>query len=791
VPRSDGWEKVTGRARYAVDMALPNMAHAAVVRSERAHARIAGIDRAEAAAAPGVIAVVTADDLGDLGRRFGHIVCDHPILAVDKVRYYGEPVAAVVAETPHQAADAAELVWVDYDDLPALTDSASALASGALIHEQAYPPPGEAFLGVAPAASTDNVAHRTELEWGDTEAALATAATVVETTTSFPLVYGYAMETYNALADWQPGALHVISTAQHPLMVRKELARILSLPLAAVRVEVPYIGGGYGSKSYTKLEPLAAVVSWAAGRPVKVTTDIEAAMNTTRADGAVVTVRTGFDGGARICARDIEIRFDTGAYADNSPLVLTKSVNRSFGPYRVPNLRVRGTAVYTNTSPASSYRGFGAPQGALAGELNMDMAAERLGIDPVELRRRNLLAPGDTIIDGKRPLDADLVADLDAIVAALERPAPSGMQAPADVVGRVPAADSASAPATVPVHDAGSGTLRGWGVAVSASDAGASPISTAQVRMHADGSVTLLVSSTEMGQGSRTALAQIAARELCVPLDAVAVGQSDTRFTPFEWTTGASRTTTVVGLSVQAACADLWDNLRAKAAESAGVLVDQTAVRDGLIHVTLAAAGDGGSGSGSGESVSALTPAEVIRQWFGADAGEVVGVGVIRRDGATEMLPPFWEIGAVGVEVSVDTATGEVAVEHLVTVGDVGHAVNPDLVKGQDLGAATQGLGIALWEEMVYDGEQLTNPNLIEYRVPRLRDTPRRITSVVAERGDGVGPYGVKGAGEGALNPIPAAVAAAVGRAVGVWPTEVPLTPPRVWSLLQQATDEG
>ncbi len=755
-PRSDAWEKVTGRACYAVDAALPNMAHAAVVRSERAHARIVGIDRAEAEAAPGVIAVVTAEDLGDLGRRFGHIVPDHAILAEGKVRYFGEPVTVVVAETPHQAADAAELVWVDYDDLPALTDAATALASDVLIHEQSYVEPGQKFLDVAPAASTDNVAHRNELAWGDAEAALAAAATVVETTTTFPLVYGYAMETYNALADWQPGSLHVVSTAQHPLMVRRELARMFSLPLAAVRVEVPYIGGGYGSKSYTKLEPLAAAASWVAGRPVKVTTDVEAAMYTTRADGALVTVRTGFDSGGRIVARDIDIRFDTGAYADNSPLVLTKSINRSFGPYRMPNLRVRGVAAYTNTSPASSYRGFGAPQAALAGELNMDMAAEELGIDPVELRRRNLLAPGDTLIEGKRPLDADLVADLDAVAAALEQ--------------------HAAEPTP--------GTLRGRAVAVTASDAGASPISTAQVRMHADGSVTLLVSSTEMGQGSRTALAQIAARELCVPIEAVAVGQSDTRFTPFEWTTGASRTTTVVGLAVQAACADLWDNLRDRAAESAGVPVDEVRVSDGLIHVPLAARGESGSGA---DTVSGLTPAEVIRQWFGADAGEVVGVGVVRRDGATAVLPPFWEIGAVGVEVSVDEATGEVTVEHLVTVGDVGYAVNPDLVKGQDLGAATQGLGIALWEEMVYDGEQLTNPNLVEYRVPRLRDAPRRVTSVLAERGDGAGPYGATGAGEGALNPVPAAVAAAVGRAVGIWPTELPLTPPRVWSLLQQA----
>ena len=744
-PRRDAWAKVTGRAGYASDATMANMAWAAVVRSDRAHARIVAVDADEARRAPGVIGVITADDLGDLGRRFGHIVCDHPILAESKVRYYGEPVAAVVAETPHEAADAAELVWIEYEDLPTLTTAAEALASEALIHEESYAGPERGFLGVKPEAAADNAAHRAELGWGDVDAALAGAAEVVETSARFPLVYGYAMETYNALADWQPDGLHVVSTAQHPLMVRKELARIFSLPLAAVRVEVPYIGGGYGSKSYTKLEPLAAAASWATGRPVRVDTDVEGAMHTTRADGAQVTVRTGFDSEGRICARDINIVFDTGAYADNSPLVLTKSVNRSFGPYRVPNLRVRGTAVYTNTTPASSYRGFGAPQGALAGELNMDMAADRLGIDPTELRRRNLLPPGGTIIEGKRGLDADLGADLDAVAAELERHA--GADEP--------------------------GVRRGRGVAVTASDAGASPISTAQVRMHADGSVTLLTSSTEMGQGSRTALAEIVARRMGVAAGAVAVGQSDTLYTPFEWTTGASRTTTVVGLAVEAACEDLWRRLRVMAAASAGIDPGEATSRGGLIH----AAG------------SALEPAAVIREWFGADAGEAVGVGVVRGDGATALLPPFWEIGAVGVEVAVDEATGEVAVEHLVTVGDVGRAIEPDLVKGQDLGAATQGLGIALWEEMVYEGEQLTNPNLIEYRVPRFRDVPRRITSLLAERGDGAGPYGAKGAGEGALNPVPAAVAAAVGRAVGVWPTELPLTPARVWALLKSGGD--
>ena len=406
--------------------------------------------------------------------------------------------------------------------------------------------------------------------------------------------------------------------------------------------------------------------------------------------------------------------------------------------------------MYTNTTPASSYRGFGAPQGALAGELNIDQAAERLGLDPVDLRRRNLLRPGESVMPGKRPLDADLVADLDIVATAL-------------------------AAAAVPSE---AGRRRGTAVAVSASDAGAAPVSTAVVRLHSDGSATLSSSSTEIGQGSATALAQIVAIELGIDLVRVAVGQSDTRFTPFEWSTGASRTTTLAGLSVQRACADVWAQLTAMAAEVTGVAADSV-TRDGA-HLVVAERGP-------------MAPAEVIRSWFGASAGEVIGRGIVRNEGATAQLPPFWEIGVVGVEVAVDEASGAVSIEHLVTVGDVGHAINPALAEGQDLGAATQGLGAALFEEMIYDGQQLMNPNLVEYRVPRFRDVPRRITSVLAERGDGVGPYGAKGGGEGSLNPIPAAVAAAVGRAVGAWPTELPLTPERVWQLLHPPSeaDEG
>jgi CO/xanthine dehydrogenase Mo-binding subunit len=434
-----------------------------------------------------------------------------------------------------------------------------ALRPGApLVHEQRYPAGSDSsFLdrAAAPEAAGDapgrsNVAHEASLEWGDVDAALAASAVVTETEARFPMLYAYAMEPYNALASFGGGSLTVHTTAQHPFMVRDDLARIFRLPLSRVRVIAPYVGGGYGSKSYTKVEPMAAVAARATGRPVKLVLSVEESIYTTRADAARVRMRSGFDADGRLQARDCELELDSGAYADNSPLVLEKAVNRCFGPYRVPNLRVRGRSVYTNTSPASSYRGFGAPQGALAGEANMDQAAEKLGLSPAEIRRRNLVGPKEELIPGKRPMDADLAADLDLLTASLERGA-----RPRD------------------------GELYGIGFACTASDAGAFPVSTATVRLAADGSVTVLSGSAEMGQGSMTVLGQIAAEELGVELAAVQVVQSDTAVTPYERTTGASRTTTLAGLAVQRACADVLGKLREMAADTFGCVPGSSGAR--------------------------------------------------------------------------------------------------------------------------------------------------------------------------------------------------------------------
>ena len=738
-PRLDAVPKVTGRARYAVDFRTRGMLHSALVRSDRAHALLRSIDVSAALQVDGVVAAVTGDDLSGLFPRFGHIVPDHPILALEKVRYLGEPVVLVLGEDRYAAHDGAELVDISYQDLPAVMDPEQALADDApLLHAEDYGVGDRSFQEAHSQGREDNVCHRVDLSWGDVDQAFSQADLIVETSTSYPMLYGYAMEPYNALAHFEDGYLKVITTAQHPFMVRDDLARVFSLPLSHVRVTSPYLGGGYGTKSYTKVEPLAAVGAWYTGRPVKVEFDATGAMLTTRADSAHVTIRSGFDADGRLLGRDVALTLDTGAYADNGPLVLSKASNRSFGPYRNRNVRVSGRAVYTNTVPSSSYRGFGAPQVSLASELNMDQAAQQLGIDPGELRRRNLIPAGERHYPGKRPMDADLVADLDLLLESL------GWDEPAT-------------------------GYQGTGFGVTASDAGAYPVSTAAVKVLPDGSVLVSTGSSEMGQGSRTALAMIASRELGVPLEEVAIAQSDTHSTPYERTSGASRTTTLTGLAIQRACTELLGRLEEVAAEMRGGPASEIKAAEGMV---VGPWGDVSFG-------------EVVQEWFGGRLGELSATGVVRRVGELEELPPFWEIGVSGVKVRIDPDTGEVRVLRLVTVADVGRAIHPEMLKGQDLGAATQGMGAALCEEMVYDGPQLVNPNLVEYRVPRAADMPREIVTLVAERGDGVGPYGAKGGGEGTLNPIGAATATAVGRAVGRWPDRLPLTPERVWRLMR------
>lgn len=743
IGRVDAVDKVTGSAEFTVDFTFPGSLHGSVVRSDRAHAKIVRIDVDLAKDVPGCVEVVTAADLTGLFARFGHITANHSIMASDKVRYFGEPVAIVLATSPEVAAQARRLVRVEYIDLPAVLNHGAALdADAPLVHDDTYETDSIAPLGGGASTSllSTNVAHELILEWGNASEALASADVIVESRASYPMLYAYAMEPYNASARFMDGKLEVVSATQHPFMVVRDLARVFGMPHSKVNVRVPYIGGSYGSKSYTKIEPLVAAAAWHAGCPVKLALDVEESIYTGRSLGAEVTVRSGLTSSGQIVAREFDVTMDVGAYLDNSPLELEKTVNRCFGPYAVPNLRVRGRAVYTNTVPAASYRGFGAFQGNLAGETNIDMAAQRLGLTPFQIRERNLVKRGATLVPGMRAMDSDLTANLALLEESL----------------------------SVPVAGPRPGWLRGSGIGVSASDAGALPTSTALVRVQVDGSVVVATGSTEMGQGSRTVLATIAMRELGVDVEKVEVLQSDTATTPFERTTGASRTTVLTGLAVQRACHDALGRFREIAAKMWEVPLDETyIVGGGVGHRELGTADFAG----------------LVQFWFGPGGGEISGLGEVRREGTTEELPPFWEIGMVGIVLDIEVETGRVEIPRLVTVSDVGCAINPVMLKGQDAGAVLQGLGAALSEELLYDGVQIRNPNMVEYRVPHIVDRPQNLVHVVVERGDGVGPYGSKGAGEGARNPIGGAVASAVADATGKWPERLPLTPEVLWEL--------
>jgi CO/xanthine dehydrogenase Mo-binding subunit len=747
LPRNDAVPKVTGSAIYTADIQVPNLAYAKVLRSPFAHARLVSIDASAALARPGVIAVVTGQDLAALpDQRYGHAVKDHPVLALDKVRFVGEPVAAVVAEDERTAQLALDDIQVEYEELAPVMTAEAALASGApLVHEQRYDAgmsPGH--VEIDGSARLSNICQESHVRWGNVDAAFARAATVVEADYVHPMTFAYPMEPYVAMADYTDDGLTIHSCAQHLFMVRHDVAAIFGLSLNRVRVIAPFIGGGYGAKSYTKIEPLAAVCSWKARRPVRLQLTVEESILTTRADDAHVHVRTAVDANGKLLARQATITMNTGAYAENSPLVCSKVAIRILGPYVYEAVDITSFAVYTTTCPASSYRGFGISQVGLAAEGQMDELATQLGQDPLQFRLANLADAGQRFYPKKRALTADVKGDLQKLANALGWGEPLAEN-------------------------------RGRGLGILVTDAGAVPVGRSEVRILGDGSVTVLTGSTEMGQGSRTVLAQIAAEEFGTTLDRVRVMQSDTALVPFARSTGADRTTTLEGRTVLAACVDAKEQIQQMAADiwesdPADVVLEPTGVLS------------------EGRRMSW---GEVIGKYFDLADMEVTGRGHIRQAGEFAELPPWWEPCLAGVEIEVDRLTGKITIEKLVTLADIGLAINPATSEGQDLGSATMGIGVALGEELVYDGQQLANGSLLEYRVPRFADVPADVSSLLVENRDGIGPYGAKGIGDGPTSVMCAAISNALYQATGVRLYEAPFTPERVWRALQARTNGG
>ena len=527
VERADGRLKLAGQAEFTGDIRLPGMLYGAVLHSPVAHARIVSVDTAEAEKLDGVVAILTGDDLSDLDPYYGHALRDRPIVAIGKVRFVGEPVAVVGAESQAAANTAVTRINVEYDELPVAASLGKALAPDApLIHEEPARPGSAHGLGKLPDRD-GNVCYRYSFRRGDTERAFAEAAVVVEGEYTFPAVYQYSMETHTTIAHWHGGELTLWSSCQHPFLVRQEIAVLFGLPLDLVQVIVPFLGGGFGSKSYTKMEPLTAAIARKAGRPVRILNGVHESMITTRRHNMTCRMRTAAAADGTLLGRTAQAWLDTGAYADNGPRVTATAGDAAPGPYRWQAVEVEAHCVYTNTGPAGSYRAFGATHLQWIAESQVDEVARQLSVDRLEIRRRNLLRPGEEVRPGGKPLDADLVGDIEKAAAAIGWAGGQGGLGGGSPQDRGDPGGSSPRGSSVPP-----GKRRGRGVSVGLLAAGAHPVSMATVRMGPDGAVTVLVGTTELGQGSRTVMAQIAAEVLHVPPGRVVVRGTDTSTRP-------------------------------------------------------------------------------------------------------------------------------------------------------------------------------------------------------------------------------------------------------------------
>ncbi|HKG29298.1 MAG TPA: molybdopterin cofactor-binding domain-containing protein, partial [Thermomicrobiales bacterium] len=433
-PRIDAIAKVTGEAQFAGDLRLHGMAYGRLLRSPYARARITDIDTSRAEALPGVIAVMTGRDLPAADPYYGHALKDRPILAIDHVRFVGEPVIAVAAESPAIADEAIALIDVACEELPAVVTIEAALAPDAPhLHDVVNLRPG-LFHGLGDIhLEPGNVCYHHTFTRGEVAQAFAAADVVVEGQYTFPAVYQYSLEPHTTIAQWiGDDDLTVWSSCQHPFLVRAELADLYALPVAAVRVVVPYLGGGFGSKSYTKMEPITSALARKTGRPVRIANSVDEAMVTTRRHGMKAWLRTAATSDGRLLAREVRAWFDTGAYADNGPRVVATGADAAPGPYHWEAVQVDAWGVYTNTSPAGSYRAFGASHLQWCGELQVDEIARRCGLDALQIRELNLLHRGESVRPGGKPLDADLIGDIRRVSAGLDWETPK----PAGIVGR-------------------------------------------------------------------------------------------------------------------------------------------------------------------------------------------------------------------------------------------------------------------------------------------------------------------------------------------------------------------
>jgi carbon-monoxide dehydrogenase large subunit len=745
----DAVEKLTGRWVYGADYRVPGMLYGKALRSPYPHARILNIEVSRACRIPGVRAVITGKDAPYL---HGSAIVDEPFLAQGRVRYAGEPVAAVAATSEEGAEEAVELIEVEYEELPAIFDPLEAMKPGAiLVHEDLGSYEYEPIFLPYPGT---NIAHHAKIRRGDVDQGFRESDEVFEDVFTTQYVQHAPLEPHAALAQiTADGRVIIWANTQAPYNFQREMARALTLPQSRVRVIGLPVGGGFGSKLYPRLEPLAvALAMHADGKPVKVLYTREEEFNACVTKHPThLTFKTGIKRDGMLVARRITAIFNTGGYADTGPLVSRNGSVSGTGPYRIPHVWVDSFCVYTHNPLGGAFRGYGVPQLSWAHESQMDMLAHRLGMDPLELRLRNLFEVGDVTCTGE--VLHQSVGIRETLVRAVEA---SGYGKPIPPPGRP-------------------NVVRGRGLSTVHKLTYTPTTSTAVVKLNQDGSVTILSSSVELGQGAYTVLSQLLAEKLGVPMERVGVASADTDYTPYDQSTSGSRTVFHMGNAVLRAAGEIMHQLCELAAPILDVPVDSLECRDGAVCV-------------KGRPAVKKSFAEVIRARYGTRGTTIQGRGTFTPPGA---VPPdketgqspkvsaFWMYATHAVDVEVDLESGKVKVLRLVAAHDVGRAINPAGVEAQIEGGVVQGLGATLSEELLVRDGVVMNPSFVEYKIPTTLDVPE-IMPIIVEASHEDGPYGAKGLAEVVLAPPSAAVANAVFNATGVRITDLPITPEKV-----------
>lgn len=733
-PRDDARRRVAATMPFAVDRRVEGAFHAAVVRSLVPHGRILGLDTEEALASPGVRCIVRAEDLLAHPRfaslTYGESRFDQPVLAHERLRYVGEPVAVVVAETREQARAAARTVFIEDEELPHVTDHVEAAGPDApRIHDE--------YEG--------NRCGDWRLLHGDPAVGWAEAEHVFEHVYDSPPASHVPLEPHVATARWDGGVLEVWTGTQSPYNVRRRLQHVFGLDEDGVRVRGDNLGGGFGSKTDARIEPMVAATALIAGVPVRLELDREEVFKTLAKHGARVRIRTGVRADGTFVAREIDVAYNAGAYANTTPRASRTGLLRSPGPYRIAHIDARATGHYTNTVPTGPFRGAMTGQVCWAHESTLDEIARELGMHPLDLRRKNVLREGDTYATGETMHGMHFVELLDALERAMgECGAPSGP-----------------------------GRARGIGYALVIKSTRTPSRSEARVVIEPAGRVTLFTSSVDMGQGAQVALGMELASGLGITLSDVDVTSADTAFTPFDTTTSSSRTTFCMGNAVRDAAALLRSRLCEAAARAADADPSEAEFVAGAVVVR-------------GRATPVL---DVIRSLDGPIEALGVyttpeGMGELDPETSQGIASVHWHQGGVAVEVEVDTETGVVTIVRARGASYAGRVIDAMKVRQQSEGGMIFGLGQAMFEELVFDEGQLVNPNLSDYMIPSLLDVPEDIGAITLE--DHATDGEAHGVGENTVPPMAPAIANAIQDAVGVRIRSLPITAERVLRAIRE-----